>query len=72
MKHKWVDISEIKQLPPLRDLTAAEEAEIIAEYKATRTDEALEADYRDFDKQVAEGVPAEQLLQELEDDLAKG
>jgi hypothetical protein len=48
-------------------LTAQEEAEIIAEYIATRTDEALEADYADFEKKFAEGVSAEQLLQDLED-----
>jgi hypothetical protein len=66
MKIKPVDISEVTTIPPLRDLTSEQEAAIIAEYKATRTLEALEADYHDFDKQFAEGIPAEQLLKELE------
>ena len=65
MKVKLVDISEVTQLPPLRDLTAEEVASIIAEYKATREPEAWEADHKEFEKQFAEGVPAEQLLQEL-------
>ena len=70
MKPKFIDISQVTTIPPLRDLTAEEEAAVIAEYKATRTLEALEADYQDFEKQIAEGVPAEQLLRELEADSA--
>ena len=67
MKIKLVDISEVTTIPPLRDLSPQEEAAIIAEYIATRTPEALEADYHDFEKQFAEGVPADQLLTELQD-----
>jgi hypothetical protein len=70
MKIKFIDISEATSIPAVRDLTPEEEAAIIAEYKAERTPEALDADYHDFDKQFAEGVPAEQLLQELEEDSA--
>jgi hypothetical protein len=32
MKFKFVDISEVTTIPPLRDLTPQEEAAIIAEY----------------------------------------
>jgi hypothetical protein len=71
MKIKFIDISEVTSIPPLRDLTSEELALVIAEYKATRTDEALDADYADFDKKIAEGVPAEQLLKELEEGSAK-
>jgi hypothetical protein len=70
MKIKFIDISEFTSIPPLRDLTPEEEAAVIAEYKAERTDDALDADYHDFEKQFAAGVPAEQLLQELEDGSA--
>jgi hypothetical protein len=70
MKIKFIDISEATSIPALRNLTPEEEAAIIAEYKATRTPEALEADYADFEKQFAEGVPAEQLLRELEEGSA--
>ena len=68
MINKWIDISEVTSIPALRDLTPDEEAAVLAEYKATRTPEALDADYHDFKKQFAEAVPAEQLLQELEED----
>jgi hypothetical protein len=67
MKIKFIDISEVTSIPPLRDLTAEELVTVIAEYKATRTAEALDADYADFGKKIAEGVSAEQLLQDLED-----
>lgn len=70
MKIKLIDISKVTSIPPLRDLTPEEEAAIIAEYKASRSQEDLEADYHDFEKQFAEGVPAEQLLRELEADAA--
>lgn len=71
MKKKFIDISEAVSYPQPCELTPEEEAEIIAEYIATRTEEALEADYKDFDKQFAEAIPAEQLLEELEAAQAK-
>jgi hypothetical protein len=70
MKFKLVDISKVTTIPPLRELTPEDEAALIAEYIASRTPEQLDADYNDFDKQFAEGVPAEQLLRELEADGA--
>lgn len=60
-----IDVSAVKSIPVPRDLTRDEEAAVIAQYKAERTLDELEADYCDFDKQVAEGVPAEQFLNEL-------
>ena len=68
MVRKSIDVSEATTIPIPRDLPPAEEATVIAQYKAERTPEALQADYGDFDKQVAEGVPADQLLKELHDD----
>ncbi len=65
MKIKFIDIADATYFPAPRDLTPEEEAAAIAEYKATRTPEALDADYQDFDKKFAAAVPAEQLLQEL-------
>lgn len=69
MKYKLVDLSKASFPPPGVPLTAEEVAAIIAQYKAERTPEALEADYRDIERQFAEGVPAEQLLRELGIDL---
>jgi hypothetical protein len=71
MKKKFIDISEAVSYPVSCDLTPEEEAELIAEYIASRTQEALEADYRDFEKQFAEAIPAEQLLAELEADQTR-
>jgi hypothetical protein len=68
MVRKAIDVSEATAFPVPRDLTPEEEAAVIAQYKSDRTPEALEADYVDFEKQVAAGVPAEQLLNELRDD----
>lgn len=66
MKYKLVDIAKVDCFPqPGEPLTPEEEAAILAQYRAERTPEALEADYQDIEKQVAEGVPAEQLLREL-------
>jgi hypothetical protein len=67
MKIKLIDISEAVSYPLTRNLTPEEEAMLLAEYKATRTAEALDLDYADFEKKIAEGVSAEQLLQDLED-----
>ncbi len=68
MEYKFIDISEAGSIPVPRNLTPEEEADIIAQYKSMRTMEQLEADYADFDKQIAEGMSAEQLLKELEED----
>jgi hypothetical protein len=65
MKKKFIDISEAVSYPVSCDLTPEEEAELIAEYKASRTQEALEADYYDIEKQIAESIDAEELLKEL-------
>jgi hypothetical protein len=68
MKIKIKNISEVVTIPAPRDLTAAEHAALVAEHKKERTLQALEADYRDFEAQVAAGVPADELLKELETD----
>ena len=65
MAIKLIDVSSIVSFPAPVDLTPEEEAAVIAQYKAERALEDLEAEYSDFDKQAAEGVPAEQLLKEL-------
>ncbi len=70
MKKRLIKLSEAVSFPVPRELTPEEEAAILAEYKAERTPEALDADYQDFEKQFAEGVPAEQFLQELEEGSA--
>jgi hypothetical protein len=70
MKIKLVNISEVTTIPPVPDLTPEEEAALIADYIKSRTQEQVEADYRDFDRQFAEGIPAEQLLRELEADTS--
>jgi len=69
MNVKLVSIENLTSVPALRDLTPEEEASLIAQYKSTRNLEDLEADYADFDRQLAEAVPAEVLLRELTDDL---
>jgi hypothetical protein len=68
MTSKTIDIANVTSIPTPRELTPEEEAALIAEYRATRTAEALESDYADFDKQVADGVPAEQLLKDMRDE----
>lgn len=65
MGKKFIDISDATSFPPPWEISAEEEAAIIAQYKRERTPEAIEADYQGFEKQFEEGVPAEQLLQEL-------
>jgi hypothetical protein len=67
MQYKFVDISELKSYPTPRERSPEEEAAIIAQYKAERTIEALEADYQNIDNQLAESIPAEQLLSELQE-----
>ena len=71
MNFKIVDISEVKSYPPPQALTPEQESAIIAQYKAERTPEAVEADYQDIENQLAEGIPAEHLLRELQE-LAEG
>ena len=68
MEYKFIDISEPISIPVPRNLTPEEEADIIAQYKSKRTVELLAADYLDFDKQIADGMSAEQLLKELQED----
>src|ERR1700677_4181274 len=68
MEYKFIDISEPTLIPPPRELTAEEETEMLKQYKATRTPDILDAEYQDFEKQVAEGILAEDLLRELQDD----
>ena len=68
MEYQFIDISEAISIPVPRDLTPEEEARIIAQYRSRRTAEQLAADYSDIDKQIAEGMTAEQLLKELQDD----
>jgi hypothetical protein len=70
MPKKIVDLSDAAPVPAPWDLAPEEEAAIIAQYMAGRTLEALEEDYRDFEKQVAEGVPAEELLKQLKEDTS--
>ena len=68
MEYKFIDISEPTLIPPPRELSAEEEAEILKQYIATRTPEVLDAEYQNFEKQVTEGILAEDLLKELQDD----
>ncbi len=65
MINKPIPVADVTSIPPQRDLTAEELAAIVTKYKTERSLEDLEEDYRDFDQQVADGVPAEQLLKEL-------
>ena len=70
MPRKIVDISPTGPFPAPWEITPEEEAAIIAAYMADRTPESLERDYHDFEKQVAEGVDAEELLRQLEEDTS--
>jgi hypothetical protein len=65
MTNKPIPVADVTSIPPPRDLSPEEELAIIAEYKAERLQDDLDGEYRDFDQQVADGVPAEQLLKEL-------
>jgi hypothetical protein len=68
MQVKLINISDAEVIPVPRDITPEEEAVVVADYKSARTLAALEADYQNMDKQLADGIPAEQLLQELTED----
>jgi hypothetical protein len=65
MTKKLIGISEATNFPAPWEISAEEEAAITAQYKLERTPEAIEEDYRDFERQIEEGVPAEQLLKAL-------
>jgi hypothetical protein len=69
MKAKLINIADAVSVSLPNELSPDEEAALVAQYKSERSLDALEADYDDLDKQIANGVPAEQLLKELQDDL---
>jgi hypothetical protein len=65
MINKPIPAADVTFFPPPRDLTPEEEKAIIAQYKAERSLEDLEGEYGDFDRQVADGLPAKALLAQM-------
>ena len=71
MKHKFIDSNEVKKLLARRDSTPAEEKEILTQYIQERLASGVEADYQDIETMIANGVPAEEVLRALKENLPK-
>ena len=69
MEYRLVPITDNISVPAPKDLPAEEEAQWIARYKETHDIAAMEAEYRELERDIREGklIPADHLLEELEE-----
>ena len=69
MEYRLVPITDNISVPAPKDLPVEQEAQWIAHYKETHDIEAMEAEYRELERQIKEDkwISLDQVLKELEE-----